>query len=368
MNIKEVKDVIDGLIYEVVIGKNPFKVGDLVKLRPDILKLVHQGPNHESRTWRETLENLEGKMGKVDRIFPNSKTVSVEFEEPWTNKDQWGRDYTVGSIGIDYDKLVPYAKDPSLDEQFGGYVSDKDMKKDPKHISGERWRIKFQSSSDLEKHGNTEKSPITNELRDLGKIPDQNVSINEIREVVQELLKEMWIGWEEEEEGKVGEVKKKIKETQDNPNKSYIILGKSGPVTTYYVSNDTQGERMVQWGQSIATKFHKMEDVRHKIIQLKQRYKGIKNWDYEVVSSKPDWEGIWKPTGKTIMLGNKVLKPVKKGDEWVVKWYVNGKRDENRDYYTDDKKDAYDTYAKMLKHAEEENNNLNPIEHSWDPQ
>jgi len=106
------------------------------------------------------------------------------------------------------------------------------MKKDPKHITGERWRIKFQSSDDLEKHGNTEKSSVE-ELRDLGKdwyTERKNISVNEIRKVIQELLKE----------------------TMDNPNKQYIILGKSGPVTTYYVSSDTQGERMVQWGQSMA--------------------------------------------------------------------------------------------------------------------
>lgn len=45
-----------------------------------------------------------------------------------------------------------------------GYVYAKDRKKDPKSIPGEHWRIKFQSSSDLKKHGNTEKSKVNENL------------------------------------------------------------------------------------------------------------------------------------------------------------------------------------------------------------
>lgn len=52
------------------------------------------------------------------------------------------------------------AQSPTGYKEGVGYVSDKDMKKDPKHIKGERWRIKFQSDSDLKKHGNTEMSSI----------------------------------------------------------------------------------------------------------------------------------------------------------------------------------------------------------------
>jgi len=62
------------------------------------------------------------------------------------------------------------------------------------------------------------------------------------------------------------------------------------------------------------------------------------------------------------MLGNKVARPVKKPStgEWYVRWISNGKTDENKSYYTDDMKDAYDTYARMLKNAEEENKGITP--------
>ena len=41
-----------------------------------------------------------------------------------------------------------------------GYVYAKDRAKDPKSIPGEHWRVKFQSETDLKKHGNTEKSKV----------------------------------------------------------------------------------------------------------------------------------------------------------------------------------------------------------------
>lgn len=70
-----------------------------------------------------------------------------------------------------------------------GYVHDKDMAKDPKHIKGERWRIKFQSEKDLKKHGNTEKSSV----KELA----STISLKEFRSIVKELINEMWVGWEE---------------------------------------------------------------------------------------------------------------------------------------------------------------------------
>ncbi len=35
-------------------------------------------------------------------------------------------------------------------------------------------------------------------------------------------------------------------------------------------------------------------------------------------------------------------------NEWVVRWYVNGKYDEGKTYYTDDKQDAVNT----MKHLQ----------------
>jgi hypothetical protein len=57
---------------------------------------------------------------------------------------------------------------------------------------------------------------------------------------------------------------------------------------------------------------------------------------------------------------NWISSPVPSGvpNEFVVKWMVNGKRDENKCYYTDDKQDAQDTYLAMSKTAMEMNQAL----------
>ena len=66
---------------------NPFKVGDPVKLRPDVLKRhsasvpAHAGYTHEQFQWRDTLRKLEGQIGKIERVFPNSKHVNVQFDD-----------------------------------------------------------------------------------------------------------------------------------------------------------------------------------------------------------------------------------------------------------------------------------------------
>lgn len=446
MNIQEIKNVIDELIYESVIGKNPFKVGDLVKLRPDVVgrfgKRVpaHAGFSRTQQSWIKTLENLIDKTGKVKKVFSDSKHINVEYPQSWTSKDDHNRSYTVNSIGIDYTELIPadrpetklkevnyttdkstgkptisvgapnslarfaaenshiikaareWVKDcqwqdvcepgdvdemsdieilqgvnkhyeggirqfiidsePHQNSEGFGAVYDKDRAKDPKSIKipgggTEHWRIKYQSTSDLNKHGNTEKSKVSNE----------QISVSEVKNVIQELIKEMWVGWEEEEEGKTDDkLKKKEISESENPDKKYIIWALSGPAPTYYVNSPTQGERMVQFGQSIATRFDTEQQVRHKILQLKQKYKGIKKWEFEIAPRAPNWEDAWKPFGpKVFKLGHQISKPVKKGDEYVVKWMIDGKRDEGKTYYTDDKKDANDTYLTMLKQAAELN-------------
>lgn len=112
---------------------------------------------------------------------------------------------------------------------------------------------------------------------------------------------------------------------------------------------------MIQNARSYATSFDSEEKVRNKIADLRQQYKGISNWDIEIVSKdkthRPDWE-LLKQAKIPV---NQVWKPIKKGDEYVVRWTTNGKTDENKTYYTDDKDDANSTYAMMLKNAEELN-------------
>lgn len=118
---------------------------------------------------------------------------------------------------------------------------------------------------------------------------------------------------------------------------------------------------MVQNAQSMAFKFDTEEQVRHKMTQLRQKYKGIGKIDFEIVSSDFGFSGLRAtPFGKTpakklVNVGHQILKPVKKGDEYVVKWLTNGKRNEQSTYYTDDKEDANATYLRMIKQADELN-------------
>jgi hypothetical protein len=472
MNREDFKDIIDEIIYESLIGKNPFKVGDLVKLRPYTFQ--RHGSN---RKWSQTLQKLDGKVGKVIKVFPDSKHVNVKYTEKWTTEDEHGRSYTVDTIGIDYTNLIP-AENP---EKELGEVTKKNLKQtlpklnpdddtkigDPK-FDRSYWDkfdrnkrefnldrltmdelnalvIKFTRFGDKEK-ASLYSNEIAKRLKFInapvdegvgwgdpkkiakdrlhtknkltGKVQrwttkfkgrhekDESVNINEIKKITNEILNEMWVGWEENKdqdsevpttlykqykdlvdrlggEGETAKIakekldqilstvlKKKVNEenithkddiksfTPGTPNpKSYIIYAKSGPSTVYYVNSPTQGERMVQNAQSMAYRFQTEEEVRNKIIRLKQKYKGILNWDFQIVGPKT-WESVWHSVGpKVINLGHQVTKPTKNRDtgEWVVKWFTDGKKDESKTYYTDDQKDANDTYLRMLKNADELN-------------
>jgi hypothetical protein len=86
-------------------------------------------------------------------------------------------DYNISVIGPE--DLEPKKSEPTQPEidipfQEGvGYVYDKDMKKDPKHIPGERWRVKY----------------------------EEGFSKSELRGVIKELINEMWYGSKNDVEG-----------------------------------------------------------------------------------------------------------------------------------------------------------------------
>lgn len=67
-------------------GKLSFKIGDKVKLADDVMqKHAKSVPAHAGYTsvqfkWRETLNNLSGKIGTIQRVFPNSDHVNVDFD------------------------------------------------------------------------------------------------------------------------------------------------------------------------------------------------------------------------------------------------------------------------------------------------
>lgn len=50
------------------------------------------------------------------------------------------------------------------------------------------------------------------------------------------------------------------------------------------------------------------------------------------------------------MSNTEIKKPKRKAstNEWVVRVFVNGRNDESQAYYTNDKKDADDTYRHMI--------------------
>ena len=428
----EIKNIISEIIYESLIGKNPFKVGDLVKLHPEVLKRhsssipAHAGFTKNQFAWRETLNKLEDKEGKITKIFPNSKNVNVQYPESWTSRDEYGKSYTVNTINISYMDLVP-ADNPETEL---GEVSRKDLKQSLpsrpsqyKYDDGGNLRLDKMTLDNLNAllakveraiiylKSQPEPNPqeMTREVAEFKRISqeikrrmdyinddpveegvgwgdpkkiakdrlhttnkttgkvqrwttkfkgrhekEESVKINEIKKITNEILDEMWTAWEEGKDIDPDVIlKKKVSESDDikssatgaPPEKNYIIWAKSGPSTVYYINSPTQGERMVQNAPSMAYKFHSEEEVRNKIIQLQAKYKGILKWDIKRVGGGDD--------GYTPK--HKISAPVKIEGEWVVKWMTDGKRDENKTYYTDDREDAVNTYIEMLNHANELN-------------
>ncbi len=66
-------------------SSTPIKVGMKVMLRDDVLQRhaatvpARFGFTPEQFEWRKTLKSLEGKTGKIQRTFPDSKHVNVQF-------------------------------------------------------------------------------------------------------------------------------------------------------------------------------------------------------------------------------------------------------------------------------------------------
>ena len=257
-----VREFGDGQTVNEIKQQNPFKVGDKVILRKDVLVRharsvpAHMGYNKNQFSWRKTLDGKEGVVGTISRIFPNSKHVNVKFDKPFKSKDEYDREYETDTIGIDYTELEPTTEKPltegewsstvsayedgfkngKLDKSMGqenplglkagpspnqkaysqgyydgytgskkssydsmkfregyGYVHDKDMKKDPKHIKGKRWTVKYEN----------------------------NIPLNEVKSVIKEILNEMLIV-----ERKANEVKSQpTPQSHDEMMKLIMSLG-----------------------------------------------------------------------------------------------------------------------------------------------
>ena len=90
-----------------------FAPGDKVMLRHDVLKRhsqsvpPHAGFTTEQFSWRKTLDELEGQVGTIERVFPSSKHVNVQFDS--------------GIIGLDSTELVRAGHMASV--KMAAYVS-----------------------------------------------------------------------------------------------------------------------------------------------------------------------------------------------------------------------------------------------------
>jgi len=91
------------------------------------------------------------------------------------------------------DKMgVSKIKKETTDEGFG-WGSRKDSVKDPKHIKGEFWRIKYQSTKDLKKHGD----------KLGGQKIEENMKHNKLKNIIQECISEVINEYKEEDEIKL---------------------------------------------------------------------------------------------------------------------------------------------------------------------
>jgi len=78
---------------------NPYKVGDKVTLKEDVLQRHSRsvppqaGYTKEQFAWRDVLGKLIGKVGTVSRILPDSKYMGIDFDGE--------------AIGIDFTEVNP---------------------------------------------------------------------------------------------------------------------------------------------------------------------------------------------------------------------------------------------------------------------
>jgi hypothetical protein len=145
MNVALLQQIVDEVVKEEM-----FKTSEL------------QGPY--------TVHVKKGRLAGQTVMANKHKVTGVYYYlNPDTGTDE--------PIGTENDLNVQKQQDEGV-----GYVYAKDREKDPKSIPGEHWRIKFQSSSDLKKHGHTEKS----------KVDEASVSKKDIKGVIKELVDEMW--------------------------------------------------------------------------------------------------------------------------------------------------------------------------------
>jgi hypothetical protein len=269
-------------------------------------------------------DNMEDAQKKAEEIHKYSDGVDIISPESIKAKEHKPTVATTPEDDIPFEEGV-------------GYVHAKDRAKDPKSIPGEHWRIKFQSTGDLKKHGNTEKSKVSENMKSkqflqtiireaIQEVKDEsyqdqekqelmsmkriqsyahwgfknaNTKPTELKSTFERIVKEIdglvsthdqrkeVPGETEDSHGERGYMgytpklnRKEVDESVDAGGEDWIITGKSGPGTSYFVSSQTQGEKMRWNAAGDATKMTKQKAME-KLVKLQQFYKGIKDWKIE---------------------------------------------------------------------------------------
>jgi hypothetical protein len=103
-------------------------------------------------------DGVVGQNLTIHSIHDNSQEAQTEIKKIYGDFDFID---LVTPQSIHTPKSHPSYKQPDdKDVPFEEGVGAGNPKDDPKHVKGERWRIKFASEDDLEKHGDTEMSPV----------------------------------------------------------------------------------------------------------------------------------------------------------------------------------------------------------------
>lgn len=153
----------------------------------------------------------------------------------------------------------------------------------------------------------------------------------------------------------IRDVLKEVNYTTDEKGNSVIAVGATTSIMRFIVEHPEMVKQMREWVKDIQWKEDSEEIDELSDVDI---VKGVqKHYEGGINQFVKDTDPTLKEVGNVKKGKNTVGKPIRKSEtnEWVVKWYVDGKPDENKTYYTDDKKDAFDTYLAMLKNVIELN-------------
>jgi hypothetical protein len=213
-------------------------------------------------------------------------------------------------LGTENDLEVQKQQDEGV-----GYVYAKDRAKDPKSIPGEHWRVKFQSASDLKKHGNTEKSRIEESLFSSKEEKKTSVSKKDIKNVIRELVDEMWAD--------VGNIIYEV--SYETPSTTDATAAADH---AYQERQEVLAMKRIQsyahWGykhakthpNEVVGMFKKIADEIDGLVKAHEKGKEVSPSNVKEVAP-PGWEGTVKAMKKHSVGGAKKWNPKKKKEEGI---------------------------------------------------